>query len=109
MLPADFGDAMSDGLSFHMRLRQLREQRGISQSTLATRVGVSEETLRAWELGRRRPGKDTVVKLATALEFTPGTPEWYAFIALARGLALPAPAAPDNTALADTAAMPPMV
>jgi transcriptional regulator with XRE-family HTH domain len=53
---------------FGGRLRQLREERGLSQQDLANSVGVeSDGTIRRWETGKRWPGPDTIEKLAKAL------------------------------------------
>src|SRR5438045_1686826 len=69
-ISARLGATMSDDLSFRARLKRLRQRRGLSQRALAEQVDVSEETVRSWEAGRRRPGPDTVVKLATVLGLT---------------------------------------
>jgi transcriptional regulator with XRE-family HTH domain len=55
------------------RIRQIREERAqvapavFTQAAVATRVGVSVNALRAWELDRARPRKATAKRLARAL------------------------------------------
>lgn len=36
-------------------IRELRRERGLTQATLGEKFGVSMETVRDWEQGRRRP------------------------------------------------------
>src|SRR5512132_253670 len=49
------------------RLRELRESRGISMRTLATRSGLSANALSMIERGRTSPSVSTLYKLADAL------------------------------------------
>jgi transcriptional regulator with XRE-family HTH domain len=49
------------------RIKALREQRGLSQETLAAKAGVSRGYLARLELGRHDPTVGTVEKLAKAL------------------------------------------
>jgi transcriptional regulator with XRE-family HTH domain len=55
------------------RIRQIREERAqlapavFTQAAVASRVGVSVNALRAWELDRARPRKATAKRLARAL------------------------------------------
>jgi DNA-binding XRE family transcriptional regulator len=51
-----------------MGLRDLRDDRALSQQELATRAGVSKTTIVHIEAGRIRPHPSTVRKLAAALE-----------------------------------------
>lgn len=63
-----------EGLSddrFGALLRRLREQRGLSQSALARAVGVSASTVNMLEAGQRRPGRETALGLARALDLDP--------------------------------------
>ena len=48
---------------FPSRLRNLREQRGISQSRLAEEIGVSKSTVGLWETGDTLPDAKSVYKL----------------------------------------------
>jgi transcriptional regulator with XRE-family HTH domain len=49
------------------RLRQLRESRGLSQTALASKAGVSREYLWRLEHGRQEPTFGVLEKLAKAL------------------------------------------
>ncbi|MDA3919429.1 MAG: helix-turn-helix domain-containing protein [Salinisphaera sp.] len=48
----DEAEAMQDAASF---VRRVRKRLGLSQAVLAERIGVSIETIRNWEQGKRRP------------------------------------------------------
>lgn len=50
------------------RLQLARESAGLSRYDLATKVGVSECQVWRWEVGRARPRKSYVSKLAKLLE-----------------------------------------
>ncbi len=50
------------------RIRQARKSRGLSQSDLASRVGVSQPAIANWESGVHDPRRLTLAKLADALE-----------------------------------------
>jgi len=52
---------------FRFRLRELREERGISREDLAERSGIGEGTIRDLEQGRTHPAWKTVVALAEGL------------------------------------------
>lgn len=49
-------------------LRRLREQAGLTQAELAERAGLSERAISDIERGEKRPRKDTLSRLATALQ-----------------------------------------
>ncbi len=49
---------------FADRLRQLREDRGLSQSALARATGLRQSHISAWESGIRQPLPDGLMKLA---------------------------------------------
>jgi DNA-binding XRE family transcriptional regulator len=53
---------------FSVRLRQLREREGYTQSHLAEKAGLSMQAIAALEQGTRGPTWDTVRRLAHALE-----------------------------------------
>jgi len=57
-------------MSFGVRLRELREKCGLSQSGLAERVGISIDSIQNWEQGRTRPRIEALAKLARALGVT---------------------------------------
>lgn len=48
----------------HRRLKQLREQRGWSQTELAQKIGVSKQTIHEYELGRKSPSRENLSALA---------------------------------------------
>lgn len=50
-----------------MRIKVLREKRGLSQEELATRAGISRGYLARLETGRHEPTLTTLEKLAKAL------------------------------------------
>jgi putative transcriptional regulator len=52
---------------FPMRLKQLREGKGLSQAALAEQVGVSREYIARLETGKHDPPLSRVEKLAKAL------------------------------------------
>jgi transcriptional regulator with XRE-family HTH domain len=52
---------------FSGRLRELREQAGLTREGLAEKAGVSVQGLIKWEQGTREPGWASVLALAKAL------------------------------------------
>jgi transcriptional regulator with XRE-family HTH domain len=55
-----------------MKLRQMRERRGMTQAALAAKVGVSRGYLSRLEMGRHDPPLSRVQRLARALKVKPG-------------------------------------
>nr|PZN36534.1 MAG: XRE family transcriptional regulator [Bacillota bacterium] len=53
------------------RLRELREQKGLSRNQLAKLVGCSREAIRLLERGRRSPRYETARAIAQALGVSP--------------------------------------
>jgi DNA-binding XRE family transcriptional regulator len=51
-----------------VRFKSARERRGLTQAQLADRAGLSLEGIRALEQGLRRPGADTLRRIAVALQ-----------------------------------------
>lgn len=49
--------------SFSSRIKQLRDDRGLSQNALAKKINISQSTVAAWELGRREPTLDGIETL----------------------------------------------
>lgn len=49
---------------FSSRLKQVRTDRGLSQTELAEKVGVSKTSLSAYESGSKKPSYEIVVKIA---------------------------------------------
>jgi transcriptional regulator with XRE-family HTH domain len=58
---------MTEAERFPGRLRELREQAGLTQQELGERVGVTWEAISRWERGTREPSWSNVVALANAL------------------------------------------
>ena len=52
---------------FGVRLRQLREERGLSRSALAKKLGVSKETIYRYENNIQSPSLDRTKQLAVTL------------------------------------------
>lgn len=57
--------------SFGARLQRLRAERGLSQSQIAGKLGVSKPTVWAWEHGKARPAGERIGALAEALGVSP--------------------------------------
>jgi transcriptional regulator with XRE-family HTH domain len=53
---------------FAVRLKRLREERGLTQAALATKVGMSRAYLARLEMGRHDPPLSCLRKLAKALQ-----------------------------------------
>lgn len=49
---------------FRIRLKELREARGLSQYSFADAFGISQSTIGNWEAGKREPNFDTMQRLA---------------------------------------------
>ena len=54
-------------MSFSDRLRQARKRQGLTQEELGKKSGLSTYTIQRYEYGKLNPKKDTVAKLAAAL------------------------------------------
>ena len=54
-------------MSFSDRLRQARKRQGLTQEELGKKSGLSTYTIQRYEYGKLNPKRDTVAKLATAL------------------------------------------
>jgi transcriptional regulator with XRE-family HTH domain len=50
--------------TFGIRLSELRKKRGLTQSQLAERVGMSKSTIASWEIGTRDPNSEMIARLA---------------------------------------------
>jgi transcriptional regulator with XRE-family HTH domain len=57
-------------MSFPQRLTTLRKQQGLTQQTLAERVGVQVLQIRRYESGASQPTLEVIRKLAVALSVT---------------------------------------
>src|SRR2546421_736543 len=58
---------MASAEHFGPRLRELREQAGLTQEQLAERAGVKRDAVARWEGGRREPSWGNVLALCQAL------------------------------------------
>lgn len=56
-----------DSVTFARRLKALREERGMDQNALASKSGVSRDSIARYEMGTNTPRADIVVSLARAL------------------------------------------
>ena len=54
------------------RIRELREERGLSQDELARRLGVHPQSLWRYEHGERNLSASKIKEVATALNVEPG-------------------------------------
>src|SRR5436190_19046644 len=61
------GNRTMDAAWFAGRLRELREQKGLTQDQLATLAGVKRDAVARWESGRREPSWSNVVALCRVL------------------------------------------
>lgn len=50
--------------TFNTRIKQLREDKGLTQEELAKALGIARPTLASWEIGRREPDFETTTKIA---------------------------------------------
>jgi len=55
---------MEVDLMFRIRLKELREQKEISQYKFADDLKLSQSTIGNWEAGKREPNFDTLIKIA---------------------------------------------
>ena len=55
---------IAKGVAKMLRVRELREARGIQQKELAIDLGVSQPTISDWESGRKVPSAKSTLKLA---------------------------------------------
>lgn len=53
-----------------MRLKELREEAGMTQKQLAEKIGNVQRNISNWESGKSQPDLDTVVKLAEIFSVT---------------------------------------
>ena len=60
-------DKDADKVKLGNRIRELREQAGLSREQLGAAAGLSARAVQQWELGDREPGWFNMVALADAL------------------------------------------
>lgn len=53
-----------------MTLKELRKEKGLSQTVLAERTGLKQTTISQYENGSRRPDLNTAKRIADTLEIT---------------------------------------
>lgn len=56
------------GEGWHLTLRTARERRGMSRTDLARLTAISPETVRAYEAGRRKPSREALETILSALK-----------------------------------------
>ncbi len=56
--------------TFGKTLRYLRNEKGITEEELGQILGYSNQTISFWEIGRREPDLDTIVKIAKFFDVT---------------------------------------
>lgn len=49
---------------FSLKLKELREDKGLSQQALAMKLNISQSTVGMWESGKREPNFETVKQIA---------------------------------------------
>lgn len=49
---------------FAERLKELRKEKGLTQSQVGVHLGMSQQNYRRWEVGERSPSGETLIKLA---------------------------------------------
>lgn len=54
-------------MDLRIRLKEIRENKGLSQYALATAIGESQSTLASWENGKAMPRANTLIRLADFL------------------------------------------
>ncbi|MBR8182131.1 helix-turn-helix transcriptional regulator [Burkholderia ambifaria] len=57
-------------MNIHQRIKDLREQKGLSMEDLGELAGVKWQSVQQWENGKSAPSRDRMPKVAVALETT---------------------------------------
>ena len=55
-------------MTIGQKIKKLRTNKGLSQKALGELVGISDSAIAAYENGKKNPGRETVIKLAAALD-----------------------------------------
>jgi predicted transcriptional regulator len=63
---------------FHLKLDEMMEERGLSNTGLAEQIGVSRVTVWHWRTGRRKPSHVNMARLVSVLSNPTGT--WWALV-----------------------------
>lgn len=64
----NIGKPHHDDIAAGQRIREIRERRGISQETLAHKLGISFQQVQKYEKGHNRIGVSRLIAIATALQ-----------------------------------------
>lgn len=59
---------MKEGTEPMLNLKLMRIKKGLTQTELARQIGISQNSLSFYEIGKRSPRKNVLVKLAEALD-----------------------------------------
>lgn len=59
---------LGDKMNIGDKLKKARLDKGLTQKKLGDKIGVSQATYQQWESGTRNPKRETLIKIATALE-----------------------------------------
>lgn len=54
-------------MTIGQKIKKLRESKGLSQKALGELAGISDSIISAYEKDKKKPGRDTVIKLAATL------------------------------------------
>jgi transcriptional regulator with XRE-family HTH domain len=57
-------------MEFKSRLKELRENKGLSQMQLALKTGISQSAIAKWELGKTEPTASAIITLAKFFDET---------------------------------------
>jgi predicted ATPase/DNA-binding XRE family transcriptional regulator len=90
---------MRNPSAFGSQLKQLRQEHGLTQDTLAERVGCATQTIRKIEGGQRRPSYQIAARLADELDIAPE--ERASFIRSSRAEPAGEPGLPPTELLAE--------
>lgn len=55
-------------MSIHIRIKQLRQEKGWSQANLAERVGIRQKQISTYETGVNHPSTDILIRLAEVFD-----------------------------------------
>lgn len=65
-------DVLDFDSAFAVRMKKMRENRGLKRDWVATRLGVHYNTLKNWELGKAHPGTREILALCQIYHCEPG-------------------------------------
>lgn len=57
-------------MEFHIKLYNLRKQKGLSQEELANRLNVSRQTISKWEIGDSTPDMENLIAISDMFEIS---------------------------------------